>query len=817
MKCTLCRLSQTAKTNCLGGLGPRRSKVMVVGEAPGRREDEEGVPFVGSSGRLLHTVLGEAGVEDYYTTYAVRCHPPTKAPTKGEIKKCSSWLQEEVSKVKPKFVLLMGNVPLMSITGRAGIKKSRGRPFERDGIIYLPTYSPSFVLRDERHRAPFEADIAIFAEIVRTGGIPRENNLDWTIVDTEDKVTAMLKALKGTVSYDLETTGLHAWETGAKVVSIGFGTRGKQWCLPVFHRESPWSGDDIARILARIDRRLRDCFIVAHNGKFDAVWMRVHFDLDWKPDFDTMLAHYMVDENQRHGLKLLAQLYYGAPNYDVDGDEKRGEGPLYQHCWYLAHDVYYTRRLRFTLGKLLARDPGVQRVFKHLLMPCSDLFIEVAINGVYINVARMQEVEKHLKQQLAEASKELAKYGDINWGSPKQLSKLLYEDLKLPILEKTKTGAPSSSESVLLRLDHPIASNLLKWRRAKKNLGTFIEGWKGFLDKNNRLHPNFKLHGTVTGRPSCADPNLQQVPRDPIIRSLISAPAGYVLIEVDLSQAELRIAAELSRDPVLMYAYDHGLDAHWMTAMREIERAGAMKEEVIATARKHTGKKLRYAEAIEVLKEMHPDEAAAIHPGWKNVRKKAKAVNFGYLYGMWWKKFKIYARDNYGVVVTDKQAQDSRKAFFELYRGLPKWHERQRRYARRNGYVRALSGRKRRLPNAMLPHDCPERGDAERQAINSPVQCFASELNLMTALQLHREFPEVRIAGTVHDAILFEVPEDRVQTVVNRTLKIMEHPDLLDTLDVKLRVPIEGEAKVGPWGTGKDLDEWLSSSSVSQR
>src|SRR3546814_6541461 len=115
---------------------------------------------------------------------------------------------------------------------------------------------------------------------------------------------------------------------------------------------------------------------------------------------------------------------------------------------------------------------------------------------------------------------------------------------------------------------------------------------------------------------------------------------------------------------------------------------------------------------------------------WKETRKKAKAINFVYLYCMWWKKFKIYARDNYGVNVTDDEAQASREAFFELYPGFPKWHERQRRFAQINGYVRSLSGRKRRLPAAAGGRDTPERREAQRQAINSPVQSFANELNL---------------------------------------------------------------------------------------
>jgi DNA polymerase-1 len=182
---------------------------------------------------------------------------------------------------------------------------------------------------------------------------------------------------------------------------------------------------------------------------------------------------------------------------------------------------------------------------------------------------------------------------------------------------------------------------------------------------------------------------------------------------------------------------------------------------------------------------------------------------------MWWKKFKIYARDNYGVNVTDEEAQASRVAFFDLYGDLPEWHRRQKRYARRHGYVVSMSGRKRRLPAAKLAGDDPYtkaiRQEAERQAVNSPVQSFANEINLMAAIQLRKEFPRrvLRIVGTVHDAILMEVRNDWVERVYKRTLEIMQRPALFDDFDIELEVPIMAEAKIGPWADGISLEKWL--------
>jgi DNA polymerase I-like protein with 3'-5' exonuclease and polymerase domains len=286
---------------------------------------------------------------------------------------------------------------------------------------------------------------------------------------------------------------------------------------------------------------------------------------------------------------------------------------------------------------------------------------------------------------------------------------------------------------------------------------------------------------------------------------------------MDLSQIELRIAAELANEYNLLRVFNEGGDPHWQTAIREIERGAGYKKEVMKTARLHAEKHKKdwvpesYSDAIEYLLEIGGEAAADLLDVWKELRKKAKAINFGYLYGMWWKKFKIYARDNYGVDVTDDEAEASREAFFELYPGFPEWHNKQRRFAQVNGYVRSLSGRKRRLPAAMGGRDTPERREAQRQAINSPVQSFANELNLMAALQMRSEFRRAwfGLVGTVHDAVLIEVRDDKVPFVYKRGLEIMSQPELLTDFDINLSVPIEADAKIGPWSKGKSLTKWL--------
>jgi uracil-DNA glycosylase family 4 len=841
--CRMCRLHETADFVCLLGQGPTPAKAMIVGEAPGAREDDSGRPFVGRSGQLLEELMGEVGIEreDVYITNAVHCRPPdNRTPTKTEVRKCKSWLDYEIETVKPKVVLLLGGTALESALGIKGIKKARGQPIEKGDITYLPTYHPSYVLRDDRHRSTLRADLRKFRAMVDGGGLPTVKGLDYRIVHSRLDIEEMLDDIEANdlLVYDLETTALSPWH--GNIVSIGFGTATKQWIVLVNHPAWSLPIHTVENILERIDgmdiapasfpalynARQRGSggygkFKSNHNIKFDALWLKVHFGLDWYGDFDTMLADYILDENKLHGLDHCASERYGAVDWDVPLSLKQGKtGTIEEHARYLALDLLYTYQLTIDMMDDLEEEPGIERVFYRLLMPASKLFIQVEFDGVYVDSDKFDETEKYLRSQIAASELELNKlFPGVNWASPKQVGDILFNQLKLPITVETKTGAPSAGESALKQIAsmHPIPNLLLKRREAAQQLSFFIEGWKPWL-KRHRLHPSFKLHGTVTGRLSCENPNLQQVPRDPRIRSLITAPPGWELVEADLSQIELRILAELSRDPEMLRCFTTGVDIHWLTCLREIYRGGGYKDEMITTAIALTRRnRVDYDEAYEILLKEGPD-AAIKHgppksddfPGWKEVRKRAKAINFGYAYGMWWKKFVIYAFDNYDVVVTPEQAQASRVAYFDLYRRLPTYHTRQRSFAGRHGYVRSMFGRKRRLPRAMDRDDSYEKGEAERQAINSPVQSFASDLNLAAAIELSNKHPRsyFRIAGTVHDSILMYVRKDKVRDVVPDILKVMSHPALIDEFEIELNVPIEADVKIGPWSLGVSPEEY---------
>jgi uracil-DNA glycosylase family 4 len=804
---------------------------MIIGEAPGKEEDQQGLPFIGNAGHLLDELLAQAGIDrdTVYVTNAAKCRPPNnRDPTAGEIAKCRQYLEAEVAAVRPRFILLMGNAALRSFTGESGITAQRGRPSTHNGIIVMPTLHPASIFYTPANRAIVEQDLRYFRTLMRKGFIPPPaTHIRPRLVDTPTKVTEMLAALTGIVSLDLETSprdgikgleerkraGLYPWL--GQITAVGFGTDQGEFALLANHRDSPWTHDDIDDILAQAASRLESCYLVGQNGKFDQLFLKVHHGIDLELSFDTMLAHYLLDENQFHDLEYLARLYFNAPTWDISLEAKQGKASDVELANYLAHDLYYTRQLFAPLNEALSRDPQLSRLFHHLLMPLANLFVRIEAHGAYIDYNRLSDAKTFLNEEIDRATEALQVYADINWGSTQQVAQVLYNKLKLRCPKFTEKGAPSTDESSLNQIDHPIAGALKRFRAARQEYGLFIKGWEPYLvparPNGWRLHPSFKLTGTVTGRASAEHPNLQQTTREPRVRSLIKAPDGWELWEADLSQIELRIIAELSDDPTMRETFRAGRDIHWTTALREIERGVGHVQLVLSTATTLAQRPIKdYSKAIATLLDAGPDAAAEIDKKWKDLRYGAKAVNFGFSFGMWWKRFKLYARDTYGLEITDKQAQQSRIAFFQLYSRLPNWHELQKRLARLQGHVRSLDGQKRRLPDAQASYDSPEKQEAYRQAINSPVQCFAAKINWMILLQLAEEFPWTifRPIATVHDSILAEIRDDQVERIAARYLEIVKCPQLFEVLHIELSIPFDGDCKIGPWGSGVGVAKW---------
>jgi len=375
----------------------------------------------------------------------------------------------------------------------------------------------------------------------------------------------------------------------------------------------------------------------------------------------------------------------------------------------------------------------------------------------------------------------------------------------------TATGAASTGEQALAEMDHPVVKALIDYRFHQKMLSTYIEGWEEFM-VGPYLFLGTKLHGTVTGRYSS---RLHTVPRSGIIRNNIEAPPGWTFVQGDLSQAELRLAAIASGDPELIRCYNEGIDVHWRTTIEILRLGGSPNDhqlvyDTVETYAKNHGMEVPedYMECLDRLEAMGHDAAIDINKAWKEKRKQSKGVNFGYIYGMGANKFVDYAKLQYEWDVSLSESQNIRNGFFSLYSMLPSWHERQRSMVRIDGFVRSLSGRKRRLPGVWSP-DKGVKAEAERQSINSPIQGFIGDLKVMGMLDIFEtlQVPDggakLRIKGEVHDSILMWVKTEYLDEMLPKIKECMERPSWLNSFNIVLPVPIVADLEIGVWGAGK--------------
>lgn len=777
--CQQCELYKTAQVPCLVGQGPREAKIMIVGEAPGWREEDIKRVFSGPAGKRLDLELKRVGLDrsQIYITNVVKCRPPeNRTPEKEEIKACENYLQKEIEIVQPTYLLLLGNPALWGVLRKSGITRHRGETNYVGKMTVIPTFHPAAIGRNPSLIPYFEEDLDRFSQFTREE--IKAPELDITIINTLEKMRELICSIKEnpTFAYDVETEGLFEWVPFARLWCLGIAISSERaWVIPLEHPDHAWNEfeqDQIHKALVFFFETLKRRR-VAHNGEFDNRWLRSR-GIDAQHDFDTMIAAYLIDENLSRGLKPLSRRFLNAGFYEAEIDVTQHPPPLEALCNYCGEDACHTFALREIFREKLLADQGLTRVFKRLLMPATKIISKLEATGIYIDQERLQQRTKLAKAQREILINKLDKflpdmdtYKEMNWNSTSKLRTLLYTTLKLPIPGYTEKGKPSTAEPLIKQLkdEHPIIPILLQFREKDKRLNTFLIPWKEWAQYDGRLHPNYNLTGTVTGRASCNDPNLQQTERGEFIRGIISAPEGWQLISADLKQAEMRIAAMLSHDPNLMKVFSSGKDIHLMTAKTITGKTVISKAE----------------------------------------RKRAKAVNFGLIFGMGWRGLQEYAREKYDVIFTDEEARQVRRAYFTRYPKLLVWHQKQRDTVRQDYQVKSPIGRIRRLPN-ILSSDPEIRAEAERQAINSPVQSLSFDICLLSTVLLDPDMnpEEIRLVGLIHDCLLFECRDDIINIWVDKIKSVMEHLPLKEMFDFEPPVPIEVDVKVSKYWEGEE-------------
>ena len=837
--CTLCKLHQTADVVCQIGFGPKNADIMVVSKMANSKTYQED----------LELELADMGLDprDIFYSQAIKCRTFDQNASNADVKTCRTYLEQEIARVQPKFILALGNEPLLSLLGHSGITKYRGRVFPHSsGAQVVPTISPASVKRNPGQRPGYMADLRLFANLVlgRPSGIKKPK---YAIIDDREKLDKLKKILSMTVdlNWDVETVSDY-YKRDGKIVSLSGtcildtpdGPKQFVFALPLYHPESPWRRKWRA-VLQHLKPELEAIpKVTAHNGSYDTKWLR-WLGINIKFTFDTMLALHLLNENIQKGLKPACQSRLGVEPWGID-TKNLLEKPLADILEYNVLDTWYMYFLKLQLKEELADQPRLLRIFKYIMMDGVNDLVHSEMRGVWTDVPRLKERTPIMRKKLEDVEKKiLAEAGlDINpedyayrhsggeapppvngwevsgWPIQKVLKTrgpvyaepnfnasnfarwMLFEHLGLPVLEYGKEkpngdlGDPSMKEAVMLALKdmHPVVPLMLERVEYQKTLSSFFEPYAELYDENHRIHTNFKMAGTVTGRLSSGKNdedkvsavrgdktrgvNLQQVPRDAFVRGVFGAPPGWSFVEADYSQIELRIVAYLSRDRTMLHLYKTGADIHRATA----------------------------ADVLGI----PPSEVS------KDDRKKAKAVNFGFVYGMGWRKFIATAFEKYGAVFSEDEARAVRAAFFDHFAGLQPWHSKQRRLVNKYGRVQSPIGRIRHLPDIHSPEE-GVRAEAERQAINSPVQSFGSDMAVLAMVRINEKFRKKGIQGhcigLVHDAINFEIRDDNVARALPIIKDTMEDVrPLRKKFGVHVDVPIIADLKVGQhWGDAREL------------
>jgi len=522
------------------------------------------------------------------------------------------------------------------------------------------------------------------------------------------------------------------------------------------------------------------------------------------------VAH-ALNENRVLKLKSLITSELGFPTYDIDDKLTKDLDVLIP---YATRDTVATLMLANKYAALL-KDADLLRVKKlytNVTRPMDFVFTDVELKGWPVDESTCLELQKLVSTDLDRTANELRamladrgiETNQTTFGSPKQLAKIIFEDFGYPLnpdkrTAYTKTGGIATNNDALIHLKgKPFIDKILEWRGLSKMLSTYIEPMLAAARGRGRITTSYKLTGARTGRTASGKEkeggssvtssvntgmmNLQNLPYTTYgpkklnVRHCIRARPGYSIMEADFSQIELRIAGEMSRDPLLIKTYQTGQDLHLIRAMR--------------------------------IMGVTPEEWEELSPEVRDEkRKKAKPANFGFIYGMEAPKYKVYALTNYGLDLSLSECHKTREQFFEDHYGLPTWYAKQERECERKGYVESLSGRRRHLPNIRMAEGDTgsreartARNEAIRMAINTPVQGFASDLKLMSMIEIFKwiDPEEGYVFGEIHDSILLEVRNACIEKVGRKVLSVMEHPSILDKLGIELSVPICAEIKYGP-------------------
>ncbi len=592
---------------------------------------------------------------------------------------------------------------------------------------------------------------------------------EYTLVDTTEEQEKLAKQLnsKSSFCFDTETTGLDANLADIVGLSFSFET-GKAYYIP-----TPANREEAQRIVDIFKSVLENPAIekIGQNIKYDILLLARYGVKVQGALFDTMLAHYLIDPDTRHGMDVLAENYLNYTPVSITeliGEKGKKQGNMRDVDFekikeYAAEDADITLQLKNIFHPLLVETDTLQ-LAQDVEFPLVYVLAEIERNGVKVDVPALGEFSKTLEQDIKDLENAIFEKAGVNFNiaSPKQLGEVLFDKLQLdPKAKKTKTGQYKTGEDVLLALAHKsdIVQDILNFRQLQKLKSTYVDSLPELINPETGLiHTSYNQAVAATGRLSSTNPNLQNIPirtergRE-VRKAFIPRSEDHVILSADYSQIELRLIAELSKDQNMLEAFSQGHDIHRATAAKVYNMAF---EEVTSEQRRN-----------------------------------AKAVNFGIIYG----QSAFGLSQNLGI--SRKEAADIINEYFNQYTGIKKYMSDAVESAKEKGYVETILKRRRYLRD-INSANMTVRGFAERNAINAPIQGSAADLIKIAMIAIQKEIEHQGLVGKmimqVHDELVFDVPKQEVEAFKTIILDKM-------TNAIKTNVPLIVEI-----GEGKN---WL--------
>lgn len=768
--------------------------------------------------RAFDTYARKAGfvADDFIFHPIVKCFfvkesTPKKQRTSIELQ-CREYVLRLIEHVKPEIIITLGAEALKTVYGKQKrVLKSRGQlEWIEDYQAYVyPMLDPEYVVMYPQNAKIFEADWMRLRSLA-------DNGFDEVLTTQDligqyelvDDLQFIIDADPQVLAFDTETEGLRWVMPDKKLLTMQFCWEpGKAYMLSWDHPDSPMPH----RARRRIKEQLREILckpgrsIVGHNLKFDAMWVWAKLGIRMRIDQDTLMLTTLLDENMvTKDLSTLTKVllphmagYDDLFNRTVDKSDMASV-PLDKILAYGCGDVDATLQIYEIQSERVYQDEALWNHYRTVSIPGLNMFMSMERGGMPVEESRLDELEAELALHLESVHADLmdaipqsikrehvAKGKALKFSRADFLIDILFrhpDGFRLTPRVYTKTTeklapelrVPSTSSKNHLPFffeECPFTEQLAEYIKLERLLTTNVQGFRENYIIDGYVYPAYGLHVTVTGRSNSQDPNSQNYPKRGTFaktyRSIFVPPPEKIIVQADLSQAELRIAADMANERTMLDIYRRNGDVHLSTALEASRMSQAEFDALSAEERDLS-------------------------------RFKAKAVNFGFLYGMWWRKFVLYAKTQYGVEFTEAEAQDMRESFFRLYSGLESWHEATRRFARQHKMVRSYSGRIRHLPMIDSVEEYIKQ-EAERQAINSPVQEFASTLGVVAASMIDQSIDQsyLSLGGFVHDALITYTNPEHVQWAAWTLKRYMENVPIKELFGRTMRVPIVADVSFG--------------------